>query len=66
MVVRSTRFDVATGDLDGDGTSEIILVAGAELNCGESQGCWQVIIKVYDYDNASYQRFLATKPWLKE
>ena len=55
MVVRSTRFDVATGDLDGDGTSEIILVAGAELDCGESQGCWQVIIKVYDYDNASKQ-----------
>jgi len=52
MVNRSARFDIATGDLDGDDTDEIILVTVEPLTtgCTGTLGCWSVYVKIYDYD----------------
>jgi FG-GAP repeat len=50
---RSLRFDVATGDLDGDGLDEVVLAyaTGFDSGCTGSTGrCWQVVVKAYDYD----------------
>jgi hypothetical protein len=49
----SAHFDVATGDLDADGTDEIVLAGAQELSCGNSEGCWQVDVRVYDVDTSS-------------
>ncbi len=57
MVNRSARFDVATGDLDGDGTDEIIIAAAEPVTsgCTGNLGCWSVYVKIYDYDAGSSQ-----------
>jgi len=57
MVNRSARFDIASGDLDGDNTDEIILVAAEPVTsgCTGTQGCWSVYVKIYDYDANSGQ-----------
>jgi hypothetical protein len=55
MTTRSGQFDVTTGDLDGDGGDEIIVIAGLDLDCSQSQGCWQVAIRVYDFDATTRQ-----------
>jgi len=60
MTDRSARFDVTAGDLDGDGTDEIILVAGQSIpvgsdGCSGSSGCWEIVMKVYDVDEVSGQ-----------
>ncbi len=57
MVNRSARFDIATGDLDGDDTDEIILVAVEPLTtgCTGTLGCWSLYVKIYDYDANSGQ-----------
>ncbi len=64
---RSTHFDIKTGDLDSDGTDEIIIAHGDILECSRSQGCWQLRLRVYDVDATSgtiaqrAERVLATK-----
>ncbi len=60
MALRSARFAVATGDLDGDFTDEIILVAGQTIppnsgGCDASSGCWKVMLYIYDYDAETAQ-----------
>lgn len=55
MERRSARFAIATGDLDGDFTDEIILAAGQLIppstgGCDEDGGCWKVVVFVYDYN----------------
>ena len=58
MERRSARFDITTGDLDGDFTDEIILVAGQLIppstgGCDSDGGCWKVVVFIYDYDAAT-------------
>ncbi len=60
MERRSARFDITTGDLDGDFTDEIILVAGQLIppstgGCDQDGGCWKVVVFVYDYDHETGQ-----------
>jgi len=55
MARRSARFAIATGDLDGDFTDEIILAAGQLIppgtgGCDSDGGCWKVVVFVYDYN----------------
>ena len=57
---RSARFDITTGDLDGDFTDEIILVAGQLIppstgGCDADGGCWKVVVFIYDYDGTTGQ-----------
>ncbi|MEW5922672.1 MAG: delta-60 repeat domain-containing protein [Candidatus Zixiibacteriota bacterium] len=44
-VDKISRFDVTTGDFDGDGLDEVILVAN-----GQAQSATDVVIAAYDYD----------------
>jgi len=60
MERRSARFDITTGDLDGDFTDEIILVAGQLIppstgGCDADGGCWKVVVFIYDYDGTTGQ-----------
>lgn len=53
---RSTvHYDVQTGDFDGDGTDEIVAVGGRDYECGFSQGCWKVFVRVYDVHPQTFQ-----------
>lgn len=48
-VALSARFDIASGDVDGDGSDEIILTAAEPtFPCEASFGCWSLWVKVYD------------------
>ena len=56
MTRRSRHFAVTTGDLDGDATDEIILLAGQPVeNCSPNNGCWQVEMFFYDVDATNGQ-----------
>lgn len=46
----SAMFDIATGDVDADGTDEIVLAGGRQLACGFNAGCWEVAVRLYDVD----------------
>ena len=65
MVERSTRwFDVNAGDFDGDGTDEVIVVAGREIVCPNGQGCWSVVARVYDVHPETFQLVLRAEETL--
>ncbi|MCP4567578.1 MAG: hypothetical protein GY841_08370, partial [FCB group bacterium] len=46
----ASRFDIATGDLDNDGTDEIVLIASDPAQSPETD----VIVAVYDYDTTAH------------
>jgi len=50
-VDESARFDVATGDVDGDGLDEIIIGTAREITegCTFSNGCWEAVAFLYRY-----------------
>lgn len=55
-VQRSIRYAIDAGDVDGDGTDELV-VARTELretNCSSSTGCWGVRVEVFEFDAGGF------------
>ena len=54
-VERSIYYDVNTGDLDSDGTDEIIVASVREITdgCTASQECWAATAYLFDVDGMS-------------
>jgi hypothetical protein len=55
---RSIRFDIAAGDVDGDGFDELVVATAGPTNSAcagpaDPDDCFQVLVKVYDYDQAT-------------
>ncbi|MGM0460258.1 MAG: T9SS type A sorting domain-containing protein [Bacteroidota bacterium] len=47
----SSRFDISTGDFDGDGTDEIFLVYPEPGPVRFGYVGWQMVASIYDFDN---------------